>query len=94
MKENGSAFGDLIRNKFTIRYKSGKKIDPYISGELLYLYSTDNDPFDEYRVSFGIEVDLPKKNSINFFYTFKKESIADSDPNEINIIGLRYISKI
>ena len=93
-EEDGSAFGDLIRNKFTIRYKSGKKIDPYISGELLYLYSTDNDPFDEYRVSFGIEVDLPKKNSINLFYIFKKESIADSDPNEINIIGFRYISKI
>ena len=93
-EEDGSAFGDLVRNKFTIRYKSGKKIDPYISGELLYLYSTDNDPFDEYRVSFGIEVDLPKKNSINFFYIFKKEGISNSELNDINVIGLNYISKI
>ena len=93
-EEDGSAFGDLIRNKFTVRYKTGKKIDPYISGELLHLYNTDNNSFDEYRVSFGIELDLPKKNSISLFYTFKKESIVDSNPNEVNIIGLSYISKI
>ena len=93
-EEDGSAFGDLIRNKFTVRYKTGKKIDPYISGELLHLYNTDNNSFDEYRVSFGIELDLPKKNSISLFYTLKKESIADSNSNEVNIVGLRYISKI
>ena len=93
-EKDGSAFGDLIRNKFTMRYKTGKKIDPYISGELFYLYNTDNKPFDEYRASFGIEIDLPRKNSINFFYIFKEEGISNSDLNEINVIGLNYISKI
>ena len=92
--EDEIAFGDLLRNKFTIKYKTGKKINPYISGELFYLYNTENDPFDEYRASFGLEIDLPKKNSINLFYTFKKEWISNIDPDEINIIGLSYVSKI
>ena len=92
--EDGSTLGDLIRNKFTIKYKSGKKINPYISGELFHLLNTNNNPLDEYRASFGIEIDLPRKNSINFFYIFKKEGIANSHLNEINVIGLNYISKI
>jgi len=92
--EDGGTLGDLIRNKFTIKYKTGKKINPYISGELFYLYNTDNKPFDEYRASFGIEIDFPRKNSINFFYIFKEEGISNSDLNKINVIGLSYISKI
>ena len=92
--EDEMTFGDLLRNKFTIKYKTGKKINPYISGELFFLYNTDNDPFDEYRASFGLEIDLPKKNSINLFYTFKKEGISNSSADKINIVGLNYVSKI
>ena len=92
--EDGAPLGDLIRNKFTIKYKSGKKTNPYIAGELFHLLSTNNNPLDEYRASFGIEIDLPRKNSINFFYILKKEDITKSSPNEINVFGLSYISKI
>ena len=92
--ENGATLGDLIRNKFTIKYKSGKKTSPYISGELFHLFNTNNNPFDEYRAYFGIEIDLPRKNSINIFYIFKKEDITKSSPDEINVFGLSYISKI
>ena len=92
--EDGEALGDLIRSKFTIKYKSGKKTNPYISGELFHLLNTNNNPLDEYRASFGIEIDLPRKNSINFFYIFKKEDITKSSPDEINVFGLSYISKI
>ena len=77
-----------------MKYKLDKKINLYISGELFHLYNTDNNPFDEYRTSFGIEIDLPRKNSINFFYIFKEEGMANSRLNKINIIGLNYISKI
>ena len=94
IEDDGETFGDVIRNKFTMKYKTGKKISPYISGELLHLYNTDNDPLDEYRASFGIEIDLPRKISINFFYMFKREGIANSNPSDINIIGLHYFSKI
>ena len=92
--EDGEALGDLIRSKFTIKYKSGKKTNPYISGELFHLLNTNNNPLDEYRASFGIEIDLPRKNSINFFYILKKEDITKSSPDEINVFGLSYISKI
>ena len=92
--EDGEALGDLIRSKFTIKYKSGKKTNPYIAGELFHLLNTNNNPLDEYRASFGIEIDLPRKNSINIFYIFKKEDITKSSPDEINVFGLSYISKI
>jgi hypothetical protein len=81
---------DLIRNKFTIEYKLGKKIEPYFSGELLHLYKTDQRSLDEYRVSFGVAVDLPRKKSIKIFYTYKKEDITKSSPDKINIFGLTY----
>ena len=92
--EDGEALGDLIRSKFTIKYKSGKKTNPYISGELFHLLNTNNNPLNEYRASFGIEIDLPRKNSINIFYIFKKEDITKSSPDEMNVFGLSYISQI
>ena len=91
---DGENFGDLIRNKFSIKYKSGKNINPYISGELFHLYNTDNNSLDEYRASFGIEVNLPRRSSINIFYTIKKEDITKSSPDEINVFGLSYSFKI
>ena len=92
--EDGAPLGDLIRNKFTIKYKSGKKINPYISGGLFNLYNTDNNPLDEFRATFGIEVDLPRKNSIKIFYIFKKEDIAKLNPDEINVFGISYRIKL
>ena len=92
--EDGEALGNLIRSKFTIKYKSGKKTNPYISGELFHLLNTNNNPLDEYRASFGVEIDLTRKNSINFFYILKKQDITKSSPDEINVFGLSYISKI
>ena len=85
---------DLIRNKFTFEYKLSKKIEPYVSGELFHLFNTDNDQLDEYRVSFGVTVDLPRKKSIKIFYTYKKEDITKSSPDEINVFGLAYSFKI
>ena len=92
--EDGKALGNLIRNKFTLKYKSGGDINPYISGEYFHLLNANNNPLDEYRASFGIEIDLPRKNSIAIFYIFKKEDITKSSPDEINVFGLSYISPI
>ena len=91
---DGEALGDLIRSKFTIKYKSGKKTNPYISGELFHLLNTNNNPLDEYRASFGIEIDLPRKNSMNIFYIFKKEDLSKSNQNKINVFGLSYTFKL
>ena len=84
---------DLIRNKFTIEYKLGKKIEPYVSGELFHLYNTNHNQLDGFRVSFGFAVDLPRKNSIKIFYMYKKEDIIKSSPDEINVFGLAYSFK-
>ena len=92
--EKGEIPEELIRNKFSIMYRLNKKIEPYVSGELLHLYKTDQRPLDEYRVSFGVTVDLPRKKSIKIFYTYKKEDITKSSPDEINVFGLAYSFKI
>ena len=92
--EKGEIPEELIRNKFSIMYGLNKKIEPYVSGELFHLYNTDNDQFDEYRVSLGVTVDLPGKNSIKIFYIYKKEDITKSSPDEVNIFGLGYNYKL
>jgi len=92
--EDGEALGDLIRSKFIIKYKTGKKTNPYISGELFHLLNTNNNLLNEYRASFGIEIDLPRKNSMNIFYILKKEDLSKSNPDKVNVFGLSYISKI
>ena len=92
--EDGVTMENLIRSKFTIKYKSGKKTNPYISGELFYLLNTNNNPLNEYRASFGIEIDLPQKNSINIFYILKKEGLSKSNPDKVNVFGLSYTFKL
>ena len=79
----------LIRNKFILQYKLGKKVEPYISGELFHPYNGEPKQLDEYRISFGLTVDIMKKNSIKIFYIFKKEDL-NSDPYDVNIFGLAY----
>jgi len=81
---------DLIRNKISIHYKWNKKIEPYLSGEIFHIHNTSKDRFDEYRFSFGLAVNLPRKNSIKIFYLFKKEDIAKSSPDMINVFGIGY----
>ena len=85
---------ELIRNKFSIMYRLNKKIEPYISGELFHLCNTENEKFDEYRVSLGVAVDLPGKNSIKIFYIYKKEDINEASPDEVSIFGLGYNYKL
>ena len=92
--ENRKALGDLFRNKFTIKYKTGEKTNPYIAVELFYLLSKNNNQLDEYRASCGIEIDLPRKNSINIFYILKKEDFSKTDPENINVFGLSYALKL
>ena len=84
----------LIRNKFILQYKLSKKIEPFFSGELFHQSNTNNNQLDEYRVSFGIAVDLPRKTSIKIFYIFKKEDLTNTYPEKRNIFSLSYRFKI
>ena len=85
---------DLVRNKFTIEYKMDKNIEPYISSELFHSYNEDPVQLDEYRISFGLRVDIMENSSIKIFYIFKKEDLTKSDPDEINVFGLAYSFKM
>ena len=80
----------LIRNKLIIEYKLSKKIEPFFSGELFHQFNTNNNQLDEYRVSFGMAVDLPWKNSIKIFYIFKNEDLTKTNPEKINVFSLSY----
>ena len=92
--EEGEIPEDLIRNKFTIEYKLDKNIEPYVSSELFHSYSEDPVQFDEYRISFGLTVDIMERSSIKIFYIFKKEDLNKSDPDEIGVFGLAYSFKM
>ena len=85
---------DLIRNKCTIEYKMDKNIEPYISSELFHSYNEDPVQLDEYRISFGLKVDIMENSSIKIFYIFKKEDLPKSDPDEIGVFGLAYSLKM
>ena len=85
---------DMIRNKCTIAYKLHKNLEPFISSELSHSYDEDPVQLDEYRMSFGLTVDINKKNSMKIFYIFKKEDLTESDTNVTNIFGLAYSFKI
>ena len=78
----------LIRNKFS------KKIEPFLSGELFHKFNKSNNELDEYRVSFGLAVDLRRKSSIKIFYIFKKEDLTKTNPDKINVFGLSYTFKL
>ena len=84
----------LIRNKFILQYKLSKKIEPFLSGELFHQSNTNNNQLDEYRVSFGLAVDLPRKSSIKIFYIFKNEDLTKTNPEKINVFSLSYRFKI
>ena len=84
----------LIRNKLIIEYKLRKRIEPYCSGELFHKFNKSNNELDEYRVSFGLAVDLPRKSSIKIFYIFKNEDLTKTNPDKINVFGLSYTFKL
>ena len=85
---------DMLRNKCTIDYKLNKSFKPYVSSELFHSYNKDSVQFDEYRMSFGLTVDINKKNSMKIFYIFKKEDLTESNPDVINVFGLAYSFKM
>ena len=84
----------LIRNKFILQYKLSKKIEPFFSGELFHQSNTNNNQLDEYRVSFGMAVDLPRKSSIKILYIFKNKDLTKTNPEKINVFSLSYRFKI
>ena len=84
----------LIRNKFILQYKLSKKIEPFLSGELFHKFNKSNNELDEYRVSFGLAVDLRRKSSIKIFYIFKNEDLTKTNPDKVKVFSLSYTFKL
>ena len=45
---------------------------------------------NEYRLSFGTDIDLPRKRSIKLYYQFKVEDLNKKSPDKANIMGLTF----
>jgi len=93
-KEQEKDIENLIRNKLTFQYMLDKKIEPFLSGELMHFPKAENQTLDGYRFSLGFTFNLPRKNSIKIFYIFKKGDFSSSGSEEINIYGLTYSLKL
>ena len=79
---------DLIRNKFTMQYKSNKDIDPFVSYEIFNPFNSGVGEMNEYRLSVGGAIDLPKKKSAKIYYLYKIENLDKKNSEVLNIIGL------
>lgn len=79
---------DLIRNKFTMQYKSNKDIDPFVSYEIFNPFNSGLGEMNEYRLSVGGAIDLPKKKSAKIYYQYKIEDLDKKNSEVLNIIGL------
>lgn len=79
---------NLFRNKFTIQYKSNKDIDPFVSYEIFNPFNSGLGEMNEYRLSVGGAIDLPKKKSAKIYYLYKIEDLDKKNPEVLNIVGL------
>ena len=78
----------LFRNKFTIQYKSNKDIDPFVSYEIFNPFNSGLGEMNEYRLSVGGAIDLPKKKSAKIYYQYKIEDLDKKNPEVLNVVGL------
>ena len=86
--EKNKDLDELIRNKYMLQYKSNKDIDPFCSYEIFNPFNSDIGKMNEYRISFGAEIDLPKKKSAKIYYQYKVEDLNKKNPEILNIFGL------
>ena len=86
--EKNKDLDELIRNKYMLQYKSNKDIDPFCSYEMFNPFNSDIGKMNEYRISFGAEINLPKKKSAKIFYQYKVEDLNKKNPEILNVIGL------
>ena len=84
---------NVYRQSFKISYKHDefKLISPYIGAEIFHSIQPINPNagfLDTYRLKAGVNVDLPKRQSLKVFYTFEHEN--RSVDNRSFIYGVQY----
>ena len=85
--------GNVYRQSFKIGYKNKdfKLIQPYIGGEIFHSIQPKNPNagfLDTYRFKAGLDIDLPKRQSIRLFFTYEYENRTID--NQAYIYGIQY----
>jgi len=79
---------EVYRNKLYAHYKLNKKLEPFLSYEVFHPVNSNDNSLIEYRLSFGTDVDLPRKRSIKLYYQFKVEDLDKKSPDQAHVMGL------
>ena len=88
--EKNEYLDELYRNKLYFHYKLSKKLEPFFSYEVFHPANSNDNSLNEYRLSFGIDFDLPRKRSIRLYYQFKIEDLNKKSPEDVHIMGLTF----
>lgn len=87
-------FQHMARFRIKAQYKNKeiKRLQPYLKYEVFHALSPKNNisKLDSYRVSFGLELDLPKKLGANLFFMYEHENRSTINRNFIYGIQLNY----
>ena len=86
--EKSKSPDDLFRNKLYAHFKLSKKFEPFLSCEIFHPANSNNNVLNEYRLSFGTNLNLPRKKSLKLYYQYKVEDLNKKYPYENHIIGL------
>ncbi len=93
--EDGQVPDNYLRTKLGLKYSTGKKYKPFVSGELFFdLNNPDGLLWDNYRASAGIEYEFSVRSNIELGYMIDREvNVSDPLTNYIISIGWNYILK-
>ena len=81
---------EVYRNKLYAHYKLNKKLEPFLSYEVFHPANSNDNLLNEYRFSFGTDLDLPNKRSLKLYYQSKVEDLNKKNPDKTHIMGLTF----
>ena len=81
---------EVFRNKLYLYYRFNKKLTPFFSYEIFNPFNSGIGEMNEYRLSVGIDIGLPKKKSAKIYYQYKIEDLDKKNSEILNIIGLSF----
>ena len=88
--EEGETAEEVFRNKLYLYYKLNKKLTPFFSYEIFNLLNSGVGEMNEYRLSVGVDIGLPKKKSAKIYYQYKIEDLDKKNSEILNVIGLSF----
>jgi len=78
-----------LRNRFKVDYNLSKKVDPYAAFELFFNPEAGQGEFEQIRLLFGLEFNLPKGKDVSLYYVYRNK-FNIRNPRTSNVIGLSF----